>query len=143
MSLDWHEDLATGIEGIDTQHREIFARFALFSGACSDGKGGDELLNLIAFLTDYTAKHFHDEEQAMASAAYPELPAQQKAHADFLADFSRLKRLVEQQGASQEQVLAEKRTMVRWLVNHINHMDKAFAGYCATLLLQPSVGHPS
>jgi hemerythrin len=50
---------------------------------------------------------------------------------------------VEQQGATQEQVLTEKRTMVRWLVNHINHMDKAFAGYCSTLLLQPSVGDPS
>jgi hemerythrin len=129
MGIEWQEDLATGIEGIDNQHREIFARFALFSTACSDGQASEEMLRLLDFLADYTAVHFREEQQAMADAEYPQLAEQEKAHGGFLAEFARLRELVEGNDPSLEAILNGKRTMVRWLINHISHMDKAFADF--------------
>ena len=38
MSIEWQEDIATGIESIDNQHREIFSRFALFSLPAPTGR---------------------------------------------------------------------------------------------------------
>ncbi len=129
MSIYWKEELATGIDYIDDQHKEIFARFETFSSACTDGTGSAELKELVDFLSDYTGHHFHDEELVMTGAKYPELPAQKAAHAEFLADFTRLKELVDGQEPGRETVLAEKRVMIQWLVNHISHMDRAFAEY--------------
>jgi hemerythrin len=129
MGIEWQDDMATGIEGIDNQHREIFARFALFSDACSDGSGADELLRLLDFLAEYTAQHFLEEQEAMADADYPLLGAQEKAHQTFKDDFCRLRELVGKEGPGLETTLNEKRTMIRWLINHICHMDKAFADF--------------
>jgi hemerythrin len=143
MSLDWQEDLATGIENIDNQHREIFARFALFSAACSDGKGGDELLRLMNFLSEYTVEHIRDEEEAMSAAEYPRLAEQEKEHAAFLDGFVRLRKLVEENGPSQEIILNEKRAMIRWLINHICHVDRAFADFLTATRHQPPVAHPA
>lgn len=141
MSIYWQEDLATGIESIDNQHKEIFSRFALFSSACSDGSGEDELLNLIEFLVDYTAKHFREEEETMAGAEYPQLAAQEKAHTAFLDDFNRIRELVKENGPNLDNILEEKRAMIRWLINHISHMDRAFADFLATTRRLPNTRH--
>jgi hypothetical protein len=36
MAINWQEDLATGVEIIDSQHKGIFARFVTFTTACND-----------------------------------------------------------------------------------------------------------
>jgi len=141
VSIDWQEDLATGIESIDNQHKEIFARFTLFSEACSEGFAGDELLNLVEFLAEYTVEHFRDEEKIMAGAEYPQLAEQEKAHAAFLDDFGLLRQLVEENGPSLENILNEKRSMIRWLINHICHMDRKFADFITTARRQPPTPH--
>ena len=137
MSIDWREDMATGIENIDNQHKEIFARFALFSDACSDGRGGDELLTLVKFLAEYTAKHFREEEETLVGAEYPQLAAQMKAHASFLDDFIRLRGLVDEHPPGLEIILNEKRAMIQRLINHICHMDRAFAAFLTSTRHQP------
>jgi len=141
MSLDWQEDMATGIEVVDNQHKEIFARFTLFSQACSDGRGGDELLTLVKFLSEYTAEHFREEEETMDSAGYPQLAAQKKAHAAFLDDFNRLRGLVDEKSPSLEIILNEKRVMIQWLINHICRMDRAFADFLIPNRHQPLSPH--
>jgi len=98
-------------------------------------------LGLIDFLAGYTAEHFRDEEAAMAGAGFPQLVEQEQAHAAFLDDFVRLRRLVEENGPSQEIILNNKRIMVRWLINHIRHMDRGFADFLAATRLQPTPTH--
>ncbi len=132
MSIDWQEDLSTGIESIDSQHKEIFARFAVFSDACADETAGVELLRLLDFLSEYTLKHFQDEEKAMADAEYPRLGEQEKAHTDFVSELGRFKTLVEINGPSMELVLNEKRAMIQWLIHHIRNMDRAFAEFLSS-----------
>src|SRR6185369_9913316 len=57
MSMEWNNNLATGIADIDNQHREIFSRVAKLTDACSDGRGKEEVLRLLLFLQDYIKEH--------------------------------------------------------------------------------------
>jgi hemerythrin len=94
MAIEWQEELATGIEHIDAQHKGIFARFAAFSTACDAGCAKEELINLMNFLEDYTRNHFRDEEKTMQEAEYPDLYNQQKYHKMYLDEVAELKRKV-------------------------------------------------
>lgn len=129
MAIDWQEELATGIEHIDEQHKGIFARFAEFTTACNDGFANVELVNLMGFLEDYTRDHFRDEEKAMLEAEYPDLSIQQENHKSFLSEIAKLKRKICQNGPDMPEILEIKRLLIRWLVQHIKHLDKAFADF--------------
>jgi hemerythrin len=63
MVIVWKEELATGYEGIDSQHKEMFRRFNDFQSACKQGKGLGELSSLLTFLDEYIRSHFALEEQ--------------------------------------------------------------------------------
>lgn len=129
MAMDWQEELATGIEIIDTQHKGIFAMFAVFTTACNDGCANVELVNLMGFLEDYTRDHFRDEEKAMLEAEYPDLSIQQENHRSFLTEIAKLKRKVCENRPDMPEVMEIKRLLIRWLVQHIKHLDMAFAGF--------------
>ncbi|HTP66936.1 MAG TPA: bacteriohemerythrin [Geobacteraceae bacterium] len=129
MSIQWQEELATGIDAIDKQHKGIFARFAAFSEACSDGDAKEEMVNLLLFLEDYTLNHFRDEEKALQEAKYPELSAQQKAHAIFAGNISELRAKVGEQEPNMPEILEMKRLLIRWLIQHIKHEDMAYTDF--------------
>ncbi len=129
MAIEWQEELATGIEHIDAQHKGIFARFAAFSTACDAGCAKDEIINLMDFLKDYTRDHFCDEEKAMLESEYPDLSIQQENHKMFLDEVAELKRKVGEKEPDMAEILAMKRLLIRWLIQHIKHMDKAFADF--------------
>ena len=38
MSIDWNDDLATGVDQIDEQHRHIFALYGSFATALGGGQ---------------------------------------------------------------------------------------------------------
>ena len=129
MAIEWEEELATGIEHIDAQHKGIFAMFAEFTTACNDGCANVELLNVMGFLEDYTRDHFRDEEKVMLEAEYPDLFIQQKNHKLFLNEIAELKRRVGEKEPDMAGILEMKRLLIRWLIQHIKHLDKAFADF--------------
>ena len=51
MSIVWTDDLATGVDAIDIQHKELFKRIDNLLDSCRLGKGRDELKNVIQFLS--------------------------------------------------------------------------------------------
>ena len=56
------QDLVTGNELIDSEHRKIFDEVNTLLDACSKGKGRENLSSLGEFLVEYVTKHFSDEE---------------------------------------------------------------------------------
>ena len=49
MTIEWQDDLTTGIELIDVQHKEIFAKFTAFSEACLVGADPADLTKLMEY----------------------------------------------------------------------------------------------
>lgn len=126
MAIEWQEDLATGIELIDEQHKGIFARFTEFKKACDEGCTMEDIVKLLRYLEDYTRDHFRAEEEALQKAGYLELSAQQEAHKMFLNDIDELKRKIGEDRPAMPEILEMKRLLIRWLIQHIRHLDMAY-----------------
>ena len=127
MSIQWTEDLATGVTSIDNQHKEIFRRIEDLLEACRGGKGREKVGEVIDFLGDYVVSHFKDEENIQIKHSYPGYGPHKKMHEKFLADFGELKKQFDEEGGSIGMVLATNRVVVDWLVKHIKKEDKALA----------------
>lgn len=119
----------TGIELIDSEHRQLFALVNEVHALVHDEfifDKYDEIMRILTELRNYTEMHFHDEEAYMEEINYPELDAQRRAHNAFIEklvdiNFEELENLDDNQ---QEYLLDILDFLAKWLVNHILRMDK-------------------
>lgn len=121
--LLWQDDLNTGIEVIDDQHRRIVSMINQLHQAQS---GASTLLvaDVIDELVDYTLSHFAFEEELMEEAGYPFCAAHKRVHEVFTKRVSEY-RMRFQAG---EDVVDDLKSMLsRWLFNHIRNDDKAYS----------------
>jgi hemerythrin len=129
MAIEWSEDLATGVNEIDNQHKELFKRINNMLEACNQGKGKEEVDKVIKFLEDYVVTHFTAEEKYMTTFDYPEYSAHKSQHLWFIENFSGLKRKIETEGVGVHIVILTNNLVVDWLINHIRKLDKALGGF--------------
>ncbi len=123
----WNDSLATGIKEVDNQHKEIFRRVDGLLAACKDGKGREKVGETIDFLGGYVIKHFEAEEKIQRDYKFPHYPEHKAMHEQFIKDFSKLKEQFDKDGATLPLVMSMNRTVVAWLVNHIEREDKRIA----------------
>ncbi len=129
MALEWTQDLATGSNEIDTQHKELFKRINALLEACKKGKGKSEVGKIVQFLDDYVMTHFAEEEKYMQKYDYPKYMAHKAQHLEFIENFSELKRQIEKEGAGLQLVVKTNHMVVQWLVNHISKVDRALGTF--------------
>lgn len=121
--LTWSDDLNTGIDVIDGQHRRIVEYINHLHDArmAGDRDGIGEVINE---LIDYTLSHFSFEEELMEDAGYPFSRPHKRVHEVFA------KRVAEFQlrYKAGEDISAELHSLLtRWLVGHIKNDDAAYA----------------
>jgi len=125
----WTPDLITGHELIDTQHRQwINAVNALFD-AQRGGQGADEVEKVMAFLADYTAKHFAEEEALQEKYGYPDYPGHKRIHTDFKAVVGELANDLRLSGPTDDLVSHVCHTIGQWVVSHIKNQDMKMAAF--------------
>lgn len=121
--LVWQDDLNTGIEVIDHQHRRIVEMINQLHAAHASLRRL-AVAEVIDELIDYTLSHFAFEEELMEEAGYPFSLAHKRVHEVFGKRVGEY-RLRFQAG---EDVCDELRSMLsRWLFNHIRGDDQAYA----------------
>lgn len=121
--LVWQDDLDTGIEVIDAQHRRIVE---MINRLHTSQRELERLATaeVIDELVDYTLSHFAFEEELLEEAGYPFTAAHKRVHEVFIRRVNEY-RLRFQAG---EDVADELRSLLsRWLFNHIRNDDKAYA----------------
>jgi hemerythrin len=129
MAIEWRENLATGSAEIDAQHKELFKRFNDLLTACNQGKGKDEVANLLLFLNDYIRSHFAAEEELQVRHAYPSYGAHKEQHDKFRKDLRELERQFGDEGATVSLVIQTNQTLISWLIRHISGTDKELAAF--------------
>lgn len=129
MSIEWNNNLLTGVEEIDNQHKELFSRFNSLLTACNEGKGRDEVLRLLLFLDDYIKSHFAAEERLQLRHNYPGYDAHKAQHTRFIEDVDRLESQFRIEGATLPLVIQTNQTLVAWLIQHISRIDMEFAAF--------------
>lgn len=132
MTIVWDESLATGVEEIDAQHREIFDRFNKLFTACSEGRGKEEVMKSIAFLREYVQDHFSLEEKLQQRSNYPGYAAHKSQHNAFILDVDRLEKSFNEEGATLSLVIMTNKALTSWLLQHISKVDTEFAKHLKT-----------
>ncbi len=129
MSFTWTPELSTGVEEIDSQHKELFKRLNTLLDACAEQKGKDEIGGYLAFLEDYVVQHFSAEETAMTKASYPAYAAHKQEHDYFKKRIATIKKEFLDFGATIHVVLLAVRTSGDWLFSHIKKTDKDMGAF--------------
>lgn len=120
------QDLVTGNELIDSEHRKIFDEVNTLLDACSKGKGREKLSSLGEFLVEYVTKHFSDEEDLQKQSKYPEYTEHHKFHEWYKQKLGDAIIKLEQEGPTINS-LGEINYMVSVLVKHIRETDRKLA----------------
>jgi hemerythrin len=122
--ISWTEDLAVGVEAVDDQHKQFFKAANNLAEAMWDGRSKEELGKTLDFLTEYAALHFRDEENLMTKYAYPQLTAQQSAHAVFNKQMKDLQSRYRSGESASTISIDLLNGACEWFRNHIRLMDK-------------------
>ena len=125
MALEWTAALATSVDAIDDQHRELFGRVNSLLAAIAQNKGRQEMEAVIQFLTDYVVHHFGTEERYMQEFGYSNSVQHKAQHEQFVKNFLRLKGELIDGGATPVLTEELRQLAVDWLINHIMFSDRA------------------
>jgi hemerythrin-like metal-binding protein len=125
----WDDSVKTGHEMIDEQHKQLFAAVNALLKACRENKGNEELIRGLNFLSDYTIKHFFDEEQVQQQFHYPDYPNHKKLHENFKSTVRDMKVRLIMKGPSKELIDDVRAKIGNWLVTHIKGNDIKLGKY--------------
>ncbi len=129
MAIHWTESLATGVQEIDDQHKELFGRINSLLNACNMGKGRLEIGRTIVFLEDYVNEHFGTEERYMIKHQYPDYDAHKAQHISFRNNLATIKRQLDEEGAGVHIIILTNKLIIDWFTNHIRILDRALGDY--------------
>ena len=119
-SIQWSDDLSTGIPAIDDQHRRIVGYINdLRTARCQQG-----VAETLGELLDYTLSHFKFEEDLMAAAGFDGLEEHKHTHDDFRARIEAFGARHARGEDISDELLA---LLTRWLYEHIAEDDASYA----------------
>ena len=127
--MQWNSGLSVGVDLIDTQHKELFARIDSFQEAMKAGRGREEVLKVMAYMQDYTVKHFTAEEGLQRKHNYPGYFDHKKLHDAFVRDINAMQADIVNNGVTVATGPMMGATLSNWLFSHINVHDKALGTY--------------
>ena len=122
----WKDEYKTGIEEIDIQHRQLFAkieRLILIAKTGDSGQNRQECLEIVNFLVDYTISHFASEEALQKRLGYVNYEQHVKLHQQFKNTVLKYKKNLE---TDFSKILLKSfvGTLLTWLVMHVCTCDK-------------------
>lgn len=122
-NLIWTDNLNTGIDVIDTQHKRIVHYINKLYGVLSNKADKAAVIEVIDELLDYTQTHFVFEEGMLDDFNYAQLAAHRAVHAQFTEQVRQLRNSVD---SSESAAVELNNLMVTWLFNHILHEDAKY-----------------
>lgn len=121
--LIWSDNLNTGIQVIDRQHRRIVDYINRLYESHQNGSSKEVTGAVIDELVDYTLTHFEFEETMLEDVDYAELATHKAFHDQFI---QQLRELREHFVQHEPAAIELNNLMVTWLFNHILHEDAAY-----------------
>ena len=124
MYAEFTENLATGNEMIDSQHKELIQKINDLLDSCEKSSDKVVAIKTLDFLSDYTEYHFNAEEQLQKDIEYPGYDKHKAQHEEFKKTVEELhEMLVEEEGPSPAFVAKVQENVINWLYTHIQGFD--------------------
>lgn len=134
--MQWTDDLATGIQIIDDQHKRIITYINELDHASKTGDP-EEVQHVFEGLLDYTVTHFEFEEELQEKAGYPFLKAHQRVHEIFMKRIAAFR----ERSNNGEDIVPELLSMLKvWLSSHIKGDDQDYVESVKKMLGQDDAG---
>lgn len=124
----WSDDLQTGLNEIDLQHKVLLGQFNDLLDACAEQRGREVAGRFLTFLVGYVNLHFAAEEKLMAEHQYTGLAHHAKEHEEYRAKLDRLRKERDAHGMSDELLREAVWLAADWFLTHIRQTDMAMAG---------------
>ena len=124
MAIELTEDLLSGNDEIDEQHRQIFERSNTFLAAANQDRGEEIVAGVVDFLEAFCIYHFHAEETAMLTSGYPAYEGHVALHNELMRGVYKLRQKADAEGPSKALVTITSRLLVEILVNHVRKVDR-------------------
>ncbi|MDR0822093.1 MAG: hemerythrin family protein [Oscillospiraceae bacterium] len=123
------KSLETGNQLIDTQHRELIKRLNALLDACSTGKGRAAIEGFVKSVSEYTAKHFADEEKLQQQSKYPDYINHKRYHDTFKKTVASIGKEIAEQGPTISLTGKVNHDIAGWLITHIKTEDVKVAAH--------------
>lgn len=123
MRIKWSQDFSVGVEAIDSQHKDLFARINNLDSAMKQGKAKEEIISLMEFLNDYVNIHFGTEEKYMTDYDYAGYAHHKAKHSWFIQELSDIRRKVGAEGVTPDVIILSNNLLISWFSNHVRTID--------------------
>jgi len=121
--------METGVEKIDSQHRELINRINSLLEIEDKAASEEKTQKTIDYLGEYVVKHFSDEEELQVKSNYPNYAEHKKKHALFVEEFTQLEKEFAGKSHSMEFAMKLNNSLITWIVKHIKGDDVEFGKY--------------
>ena len=126
MRYELTQDLLTGNQLIDSEHRQLFDAINALMDACAQGAGRTKINETVQFLNSYVNKHFGDEEKLQVQSKYPGYAAHKQFHDGYKRQLSQTTQALIAEGPTVK-ALGDLNRIVGVLVSHIRIEDQKLA----------------
>lgn len=122
------EDMLTGIEKIDNQHRKLlsWANFLTFDDADTTAHKVTETLDN---LQGYVAYHFQTEEEEMDRHKYDQMEKHKNQHVRLMNEVNELFSRAKGKEADKGTLVELQYMLTDWIQFHIKEWDQPFAAF--------------
>ena len=128
-ALNWHEDYAFNLIGIDTSYDPLLAEMSALARMIAEGRQ-EKSAQLMASIREAAWQGFSAEEEQMRAAAYPFLELNARQHQRFFEFVDELAREIASGDEDRVYLLFRiRRFLTGWLVNHIVSVDLHFGHF--------------
>lgn len=133
----WKESYRIGVDIVDQQHKELFEMVESLIKIVNGGKENvrEESMRAVAFLKDYTVKHFSDEEAYQRSVNYVGYAQHKTVHEDFIQTVLDFERKMTETDFAENTVKQFAGILTTWLIYHVCGEDRKFTAAAETLPL--------
>jgi len=130
-------DMLTGIDDIDDQHRKLLSWGNALSSEDTEAavKQVDEALEN---LSQYVSYHFRGEEEAMNRYGYEMFEKHRKQHKRLTLEVAKLVNRSKKEGASRGLLIELQYQFIDWFLLHIKEWDQPFAAFLKSSNIPPS-----
>lgn len=119
--INWNDNYATGIPGIDNEHQELIETINSFYSKLTENSDRDELVNILNDIYGTIHAHFMLEERMMEKHGYDDYESHRGDHARLLDEIREIAMDLEQTSDFDEQQLRIK--LHDWFLTHFKTHD--------------------
>ena len=139
FNFELTEDLLTGIEDVDAQHRMLLELASDIVETSDEEKNEAFFERTSGFLKEYVAYHFASEEMVMLQYHYPKFEAHSHRHAAIREELTALVLRVRAEGLTRELNAQYCFFVEDWVLQHIRTYDREMATFYHAQKIQVSL----